>query len=175
MKRLPLEIKVGLILFFISFILFMISPSLVIDNIIERFYANMKIIFLALIAICISIVIHFLVPVSLIEKHMSGGNLLSYFIAGILGMITPGPTICIYPIILVLHKKGISYPVLVSYITGQTLIGPARIPYEVGILGPNFFIYRVLTAIVMAPLAGMLFGLLPGRTHRRADVEVKCD
>ena len=133
-----------------------------IDNLQLRFFANLKIIGLAFIAIIISVIIHYLVPVSFIKNHMSGGKVASYFIAGLLGIITPGPTICIYPIILVLHKKGISYPVLVSYITGQTIIGPARIPYEIGILSVKFLIFRVLTALIIAPLAGILFGLLPG-------------
>jgi uncharacterized membrane protein YraQ (UPF0718 family) len=50
--------------------------------------------------------------------------------------------------------------VLVSYITGQTLIGPARIPLELGLLGTDFFLFRLFFALIMGPLSGLLYSLL---------------
>jgi len=62
--------------------------------------------------------------------------------------------------VLVLKKKGVQYPVLVAYITGQTIIGPARIPFEVGFFVLDFFLYRIALSLVMGPLAGILYILL---------------
>jgi len=109
----------------------------------------------------ISVAIHYAVPDDFAERYLARTGLrhqIRYLlIATILGIFTPGPVYAIYPIVLTLKKKGVENPILVSYITGQTIIGPARIPFEVGLFGPAFFGYRLALSVVMGMLAGLLY------------------
>ena len=147
-----------------SIALFVISLILLIGfdkNIIKLLTDNLdmiiKILYLTCFAVAISTVIHFLLPVSFVQEYLKDNKISHLFYASVLGILTPGPVYAIYPILLVLKKKGIGNAILVSYITGQTIVGPARIPFEVGLFGLDFFLYRIALSLVMAPMAGMLY------------------
>lgn len=153
------DIKVALFLALISIILLIFFQKNLITLLNENFTIIIKILFLTVIAVGISTLIHFLLPAEIIEKHLKQNKLIYLFYATILGILTPGPVYAIYPIIVVLKKKGIQNPILVSYLTGQTIVGPARIPFEVGLFGVKFFIYRIILSIIIGPLAGLLYML----------------
>ena len=72
--------------------------------------------------------------------------------------LSPDPVYAIYPILVVMKKKGIQNPILVACITGQTIVAHAQILFEVGLFGLEFFLYRI--ALIMGPLAGILYILL---------------
>jgi uncharacterized membrane protein YraQ (UPF0718 family) len=163
---------VGIILLIASGILFVFSPTGVSKTFQENISLIVKILGLTILAVIISMVIHYVVPRQYIERNIAGTRKWHFLYAGILGIITPGPVYAIYPIIFALKKKGAQNAILVSYITGQTLIGPARIPLEADLLGSRFFLYRVLLTLIMAPLAGILYALL---SKRFPDPDVKND
>jgi uncharacterized membrane protein YraQ (UPF0718 family) len=48
------------------------------------------------------------------------------------------------------------------------MIGPARISLEIGLLGFNFFIWRVALSLFMGTFAGFLFYLISGRPRPRS-------
>jgi uncharacterized membrane protein YraQ (UPF0718 family) len=160
-KRPSSEIFIGFILLVASGVLLVISPEKVLDAFRDSWPLAVKTFFLTILAVGISVVIHFLVPDDFAERYLSGKelrHLLIYLLyATVLGILTPGPVYAIYPIVLTLKKKGITNPILVSYITGQTIIGPARIPFEVGLFGLDFFLYRLALAVPMGVLAGLLY------------------
>jgi|GEM_PF-1819895 len=156
-KKIGREIKVGIGLIVLSIVLFCLSPSRVLDAFSQNIGLIVRILMLTLVAVIISILISFLFPEDFAEKHLKGGKLKYLFIASILGILTPGPVYAMYPIVCALKKKGVENALLVSYITGQTLIGPARIPLEVGLLGLKFFLFRLCLALVMGPLSGALY------------------
>ena len=85
------------------------------------------------------------------ERHF----ITNYFIATIAGIITPGPVYSIFPIVVVLRKKGVREDIIVSYLTGQTLMGPMRVPLELLFLGFNFFVYRAIVTVIIGLLAGL--------------------
>jgi len=151
------DIKVALFLILISIILLLFFQKNLITLLTENLSVIIKIIYLTIIAVGISTLIHFLLPAESIEQHLKQNKLIYLFYATILGILTPGPVYAIYPIIVVLKKKGIQNHILVSYLTGQTIVGPARIPFEVGIFGLKFFIYRIILSIFMGPVAGLLY------------------
>ncbi|MHA1959627.1 MAG: permease [Candidatus Thorarchaeota archaeon] len=72
-----------------------------------------------------------------------------------LGVITPGPIYSIFPIVWVLRKKGIGSHFLIAYLTGQTLMGPMRVPLEIYYLGWPFFIFRLLSSVLLGVFAGL--------------------
>jgi len=159
-KNIPTEFKMSLFLILISFIILIIFDK----NVFELLSANLdmiiKILYLTCFAVLISTGIYYLMPVDFVKNRLKGNKLIYLFYATVFGILTPGPVYAIYPIVLVLKKKGIQNPILVAYITGQTIIGPARIPFEVGLFGLDFFLYRIALSLVMGPLAGLLYILL---------------
>lgn len=98
-----------------------------------------------------------------IEKEMilrffnpKRNDIMNYFIATIVGIATPGPVYGIFPIVLILKKKGARSDFLISYLTGQTLMGPMRVPLELLFLGVNFLIYRTIITVAIGIMAGLL-------------------
>ena len=163
MRKLPLEIRAGIFLSLASILLMIISPERVALTLMENVNLIIQILFFTLIAVTISVAIHYLVPIDFAEKYISENKLRYLFYAALLGILTPGPVYAIYPIVFSLKKKGVQNHIIVSYITGQTIIGPARAPLEIGLLGINFFVYRIMLAILMGTLAGFLYFLLSKR------------
>lgn len=160
MRRLPSDIRIGIVLLLATGVLVALSPSEVADALSQNVGLIVKVLALSIVAVFMSIGIHYLVPPDFVQRHLQGNKFRYLFFAGVLGILTPGPVYAIYPIVLALRHKGVQNPILVSYITGQTIIGPARIPFEVGLFGLDFFLYRLALAVVIAPLAGLLYILL---------------
>ena len=154
------ELRIGFILILLSCVLFLIAPDKVTGSLRSNFTLGLKILALSVVAVIISVAVSFLVPPDFAEKHLAGGRTKHLVYATILGILTPGPVYAIYPIVFALKKKGVQNGILVSYITGQTLMGPARVPLEIGVMGLRFFLYRLLLSLLMGPLAGLLYILM---------------
>ena len=159
-KKISREVRVGIVLFALSGILFLISPEKVILSIRQNIPLAGKIIGLTFITAILSVFIDLFLTADYAQRHLSGNKTRYFFYASLFGILTPGPVYAIYPLIRALKKKGIKNAILVSYITGQTIIGPARFPLEVGLFGLKFFVYRLILAIFMAPMAGFLYLLI---------------
>ena len=157
------EIRVGILLLLASFLLMVISPEKFVLALREYTDIGILILLATVVAVMISVAIHYLVPPDFAEKHLSKNKKRYLLYATLLGILTPGPVYAIYPIVFSLKNKGIQNHIIVSYITGQTIIGPARAPFEIGLLGLNFFLYRVMLAVVMGTLAGFLYILFSRR------------
>ena len=157
LKKIGTDIKISLLLIVISFLLIIIFDINMRELIISNLSIIIKILYLTVIAIGISTFIHFVIPEDFAEKHLKESKMIHLFYASVLGVLTPGPVYAIYPIVLVLKTKGIRTEILVSYLTGQTFIGPARAPFEIGFFGLKFYLYRILLALIMGPLAGFLY------------------
>jgi uncharacterized membrane protein YraQ (UPF0718 family) len=156
-KKTGIDIKMGFLLIGISMILMLIFNINFSQLIASNLEIIIKIIYLTAIAMGISTAIHFLIPENFAEKHLHDSKLSHLFYATLLGVLTPGPVYTIYPIVIVLKKKGVQNPILVAFLTGQTIIGPARAPFEIGLFGFKFYIYRILLALIMGPIAALLF------------------
>ena len=73
-----------------------------------------------------------------------------------LGIATPGPIFAMFPIVLVLQRKGVKSHFLIAFIAGQTMMGPMRIPLELLYLGPTFLLVRTLLAIFSGLMSGLI-------------------
>ncbi len=156
-KNIPAEFRMSIFLVLISFLLLFIFDKNIFNLLSSNLDMIIKIMYLTCFAVMISTAIHFLVPADFVKDRLKGNKLIYLFYAAVFGILTPGPVYAIYPILLVMKNKGINNPILVAYITGQTIVGPARIPFEVGLFGLEFFLYRIALALVMGPLAGILY------------------
>lgn len=98
-----------------------------------------------------------LIPVDLIIKWIGKeSGLKGIVIAAIAGGFLPGGPYVTLPVVVGLMKLGASIPVLVSMITGWSLIAIMRLPLEIGILGPKLTLIRLFSVIILAPLAGII-------------------
>jgi uncharacterized membrane protein YraQ (UPF0718 family) len=157
MRRLPSDIRIGIFLLLATGALAIISPQRVGCALSENVGLIVKILLLSIVAVFISVAIHYLVWPEFVQRRLQGNRFRYLVLAGMLGILTPGPVYAVYPIVLALKHKGVQNPILVSYITGQTIIGPARVPFEVGLFGIDFFAFRLFLAVLMAPAAGLLY------------------
>lgn len=153
------EARVGLFLFAGFCILFLISPQKVGLALRENVGMAINILLFTIVAVIISVAVERFVKAEFVEGYFQGNRRRHLLYATVLGILTPGPIYAIYPIVFSLKRKGVPNHVVVSFITGQTIIGPARIPFEVGLLGINFFIYRVVLSVIIGFLAGFLYNL----------------
>jgi len=160
LRRLPYDIRIAIFLLVGSAVLTLISPEKVARSLSENVGMIVGILLLSIAAVLVSVGIHYLIAPAFVERHLQGNKLRYLVYATLLGIVTPGPVYALYPVMLALRKKGVQNPVLVSFITGQTLIGPARAPLEIGLFGVTFFAYRLALAVVIGPLAGLLYILL---------------
>jgi uncharacterized membrane protein YraQ (UPF0718 family) len=80
--------------------------------------------------------------------------------ASAIGMITPGPLVGFLPLLNTLKEKGIQISIIATFITGQTLIGPGRIFFEINYFGITFFIYKLIISFFIAIAIGVCFMLL---------------
>ena len=157
LQKLGADIKIAFLLIGLSILMMLFFRINLTELISSNQEIIIKILYLTGVAIAISTAIHFLIPEDLAEKHLKNNKLIYLFYATLLGVFTPGPVYAIYPIVLELRRKGVGNAILVAYLTGQTIIGPARAPFEIGFFGLKFYIYRILLALLMGPLAGILF------------------
>jgi uncharacterized membrane protein YraQ (UPF0718 family) len=157
LKGLAPDIKIACILLVLTALL-LLTFSIDVGELLRANLAIIiKILYLTVVAVGISTIIHFVIPDDFATRHVRSNSVLNLFYATLLGTITPGPVYAIYPIVLTLRRKGVSNPMLVAYLTGQTIIGPARAAFEVGFFGLKFYLFRIVLALLMGPLAGVLF------------------
>jgi len=152
----------GLLVLLVSTVLVCISPAAVFAKLRDNMGVNLQVLLYTVLAVIISTAVHLFVPEDFAQKHLTKNRFRYLLYATVLGVMTPGPVYAMYPIVFSLKKKGIQDHILVSYITGQTMIGPARISLEIGLLGFNFFIWRVIISLFMGTLAGSLYYLISG-------------
>ena len=102
-----------------------------------------------------------LVPAELVAKWIGAESGFKGIVLGsIAGGLLPGGPFVTLPIVAGLAKVGASIPVLVSVITGWSLIALARLPMEIGILGPKLAFIRLASVLLFAPLAGLMAKLI---------------
>lgn len=159
-KNIPTEFRMSIFLIMLSSLLLFIFDKNVLELLSNNSDMIIKILYLTCFAVVISTSIHYFLPADFVKDRLKENKLIYLFYASVFGILTPGPVYAIYPILLVMKKKGIQNPILVAYITGQTIVGPARIPFEIGLFGLEFFLYRIGLALIMGPLAGVLYILI---------------
>jgi len=131
-----------------------------ITNIIYLTLANfLKFLPILIVAIVIAQIIGSYIPKYMREKILKekGRNIIR---ASGIGIATPGPLAAYLPLLKVLNEKGLPLSIIVSFITGQTLVGPMRLFLEVEYFGIIFFIYRVIISFLIAVGIGTCFQFL---------------
>jgi uncharacterized protein len=111
-----------------------------------------------IMAIIISGFFSVIVPTDLVVHWLGKESGIRGILVGSLaGGFTPGgPMIC-FPIVAIFFQSGAGLAPLVAFLTSWSVFAVHRIvAYEVPMLGPKFVLVRVLSSIVLPPLAGIL-------------------
>ena len=102
--------------------------------------------------------IHALIPMSFLEKHLGGQGLGPILKAALLGAPLPLCSCGVIPAALGLRKAGASKQSTVSFLVSTPETGVDSVSITYALLGPFMAIVRPVAAIVSAVTAGLLVG-----------------
>lgn len=115
-----------------------------------------KLLPILLVAMLIAGFVQVLLPKKLVEAWLSDASgLRGIGIAWVAGALTPGGSIVGLPIVASLAKVGAGTGVLVTYMTSMALLSFLRVPLEAGIVGPKLAAIRLMSNVMLPPLAGL--------------------
>jgi uncharacterized membrane protein YraQ (UPF0718 family) len=103
-----------------------------------------------------------LIPTDLVASWLGReSGVKGILIGSLVGGFTPGGPIICFPIAVVLVKNGAAIPPLVAFLTAWSVFAFHRIvAYEVPLVGVRFVTIRLLSSLVLPPLAGFQAALL---------------
>lgn len=117
-----------------------------------------------IVALLISGFFSVLIPTDLVANWLGKeSGMKGILIASLVGGFTPGGPIICFPIAVVLFKTGAGIPALISFLTAWSIFAFHRIiSYEIPLMGFRFVIIRILSSLILPPLAGILAIILEG-------------
>jgi uncharacterized membrane protein YraQ (UPF0718 family) len=78
-------------------------------------------------------------------------------LASLVGGFVPGGPIISFPLVVVLYKAGAGLPQLIAFLTAWSVFAFHRVLiYEVTLMGWRFSAVRLISSLVLPPLAGLL-------------------
>ncbi len=104
-------------------------------------------------------VLHELVPETLVTKHLGKENIWSVIKSTIFGIPLPVCSCGVIPLATSIKKSGASKGATLSFLISTPITGVDSIMATYGIFGWIFTIYRALTSMVIAMVAGVLTNL----------------
>jgi len=110
------------------------------------------------VALLVSGFFSVLVPTELIASSIGAeSGIRGIITASLVGGFTPGGPIIAFPVVFVLQKAGAGVPQLIAFLTAWSVFAFHRIiAFEVPLMGIRFTALRVLSSLVLPPLAGIL-------------------
>ena len=78
-------------------------------------------------------------------------------VASLVGGFVPGGPILSFPLVVVLYKAGAGLPQLIAFLTAWSVFAFHRVLiYELTIMGWRFSAVRLISSLILPPLAGVL-------------------
>lgn len=116
---------------------------------------------LVIFAFALGGLVQVLVPPSAVKQWLGGEAGLRGIGLGMLaGAFTPGGPYVYYPLALALYRAGAGMGTIMAYITAKIVWDLARLPLELGFLGPRLTAIRWAVTLFVPPIAGLLGGRL---------------
>lgn len=112
-----------------------------------------------LLGLLIAGIMHELVPVSLLQKHMGNNSMAAISKSAIIGAPLPLCSCGVIPAAVGLRRSGASKPATVSFLVSTPETGVDSVSVSYALLGPVFAIVRPVVAILSAIYAGILVRL----------------
>ena len=101
-------------------------------------------------------ILHELVPESLVTKHLGKDNVSSVLKSTVFGIPLPVCSCGVIPLATSIKKSGASKGATLSFLISTPITGVDSILATYGIFGWIFTIYRVMTSMIIAMVAGIL-------------------
>ncbi|MBD3801187.1 MAG: permease, partial [Campylobacterales bacterium] len=101
-------------------------------------------------------VLHELVPDALVTKHLGSDNVASVIKSTLFGIPLPVCSCGVIPLATSIKKSGASKGATLSFLISTPITGIDSILATYGMFGWAFTLYRVVTSMLMAMLAGIL-------------------
>ena len=110
------------------------------------------------LAVLISGFFSVILPADLVAAWLGKeAGLKGILIASLVGGLTPGGPLISFPIVFILFKNGAAIPPLVAFLTAWSVFAFHRIiAYEIPLVGVRFAAVRILSSVILPPLAGIL-------------------
>ena len=115
--------------------------------------------------------LHELVPTTFIEKHLGRDNIGSVVKATLFGVPLPVCSCGVIPLATAIKKSGASNGATLSFLISTPITGVDSILATFGMFGWAFTLYRVVTSMIIATVAGILNNYLvtePAETPKAA-------
>ncbi len=109
-----------------------------------------------LLGLLIAGVMHELVPVSLLQKHMGSSSLSAISKSAVIGAPLPLCSCGVIPAAVGLRRSGASKPATISFLVSTPETGVDSVSVSYALLGPVFAIVRPVVAVFSAIYAGIL-------------------
>ena len=101
-------------------------------------------------------ILHELVPESLVTKHLGSENIWSVIKSTVFGIPLPVCSCGVIPLATSIKKSGASKGATLSFLISTPITGVDSIMATYGIFGWIFTIYRAITSMIIAMVAGVL-------------------
>ena len=109
-------------------------------------------------------ILHELVPTSLVEKHLGRDNIGSVLKSTLFGVPLPVCSCGVIPLASAIKKSGASNGATLSFLISTPITGVDSILATFGMFGWAFTLYRVITSMIIATVAGILNNFLADET-----------
>lgn len=118
-----------------------------------------------IVAVLVSGFFSAIVPTELVAGSIGKeSGMKGILIASLVGGFTPGGPIICFPIVVILYKAGAGIPPLIAFITAWSVFAFHRIVmYEIPVMGIRFAVLRLLSSLVLPPVAGILAAIIEAR------------
>ncbi|MCB4747515.1 MAG: SO_0444 family Cu/Zn efflux transporter [Sulfurovum sp.] len=105
-------------------------------------------------------ILHELVPNSIVTKHLGKDNIGSVIKSTLFGIPLPVCSCGVIPLATSIKKSGASKGATLSFLISTPITGADSILATYGIFGWIFTIYRIITSMIIAIMAGILTNLI---------------
>ncbi|MCK5917269.1 MAG: SO_0444 family Cu/Zn efflux transporter [Cocleimonas sp.] len=109
-----------------------------------------------LIGVLIAGVFKLLLPDAFVKKHLGQHNFMSNIKAAVLGIPLPLCSCSVIPFISALRKSGASKSATQTFLIATPITGADSIMATYGVFGWVFTLYRIISSVVIALVAGLL-------------------
>ncbi len=115
-------------------------------------------------------ILHELVPDSIVTKHLGKDNISSVVKSTVFGIPLPVCSCGVIPLATSIKKSGASKGATLSFLISTPITGVDSIMATYGIFGWIFTLYRVVTSMIIAMVAGILTNIFDKEETMRVDI-----
>jgi len=123
-----------------------------------------------LLGLLVAGIMHELVPVSFLEKHMGSASLGSISKAAVIGAPLPLCSCGVIPAALGLRRSGASKPSTISFLVSTPETGVDSVSVSYALLGPLYAVVRPMTAVISAIYAGVMVRIFDAKEQIASEV-----